>query len=431
MRAVLAGVLLTLVSAACCLANDWTRFRGPNGSGLIAGPPIPTSWSSEENLKWKTALPGKGSSSPVVIGDRIYVTCYTGYGLDAENPGSVKNLVRHLLALDRSSGSEVWRASIAATDAEDPYQGFITQHGYASSSPVTDGDRVYVLFGKSGLFAFNRDGTQLWHVDLGQKSDPAKWGDASSPILVGDILFVNAGILGNQLVGIDKWTGEEVWSLSDPAFTNSWSTPTEVRIDGKTQVLVQVPKKVLSIDPENGNLLWTAETPLDDATCGSIVTKGETAYLMGGRAGHAMALKCDGSGDVSQSKTIWKKRLRSGISTPLIVGDNMYWTTGGIFFAADLESGEYLYKQRLPRLGGPTGGFPNADYSSAVAVGETIVQFTRNGESYVIEAGDEFKLIAHNPTFPDDPGAFSATPAISEGELFVRSDNYLYCISSK
>ena len=188
---------------------DWTRFRGPGGSGSMDGPAVPPEWSSEKNLKWRTALPGKGSSSPIVAGDRVFVTCYTGYGVDPNNPGEPEDLVRHVIAFDRGSGKEVWRASIAATGKEDPYQGFITQHGYASSSPVTDGENVYALLGKSGLYAFDRNGKTLWQVALGQKSDPAKWGHGSSPILVGDVVIVDAGILGNHFVGIDKRTGEE------------------------------------------------------------------------------------------------------------------------------------------------------------------------------------------------------------------------------
>ena len=423
--------VVSWVMLAPCFAGDWDRFRGPNGSGSVSDTEIPWTWSSEKSLKWKSPLPGKGASSPVVSGDRIYLTCYTGYGVDPANPGNPQDLVRHLLALDRQTGYEIWRKSIPSNGDEDPYQGFITQHGYASSSPVTDGEHVYVLLGKSGLFAFDRDGNQTWHVDLGQKSDSAKWGDGTSPILVGDLIVVDAGILGNHFVGINKDSGEKAWSLEDPAFTNCWATPIEVRVGDQTQVLFNVPKQVIAVDPVSGEKLWSAASPLDDAACSSIVSKDGSAYLMGSRAGNALALTCGGSGDVSQTNTIWQTKLRSGICTPVIVGDNMYWTTGGIFYAASLANGEYVYKERLPRLGGPTGGFPNADYSSPIAVGDKVIQFTRNGESYVIQAGNEFVLIAHNPSFADDRSAFSATPAVSDGELFMRSDSFLYCISSE
>ncbi len=424
------AIILALTTATV-LAADWQRFRGPSGSGHADDASIPVEWSSAKNLKWRTALPGMGASSPVVSGDRVYLTAYTGYGLDMANPGDPKKLVRHLLAFDRESGKELWRASVPSTADEDRYQGFITQHGYASSTPVTDGQHVYAILGKSGMYAYDKDGKKLWHAELGQKSDPARWGDGSSPIIVGDVIVVDAGVLGNHFVGIDKKTGKQRWSVKDPSYTNSWSTPTDVHVDGKPQVLVHVPFKVMGLDPANGDIIWSATSPLDDASCGSIVTKNNVAFLMGSRAGHGMAVRYDGKGDVTESHAVWNKRMRSGICTPVIVGDRMYWSTGGIFQAARLSDGENVYKERLPRLGGPTGGFPNADYSSPVAVGNRIIQFTRNGESYVIEAADTFKLVAHNPAFDGDKGAFSSSPAVSDGELFIRSDNYLYCIAAE
>ncbi|MEM9293381.1 MAG: PQQ-binding-like beta-propeller repeat protein [Acidobacteriota bacterium] len=424
-------VSLLLVTSGYDIANaDWTRFRGPDGSGIAAGPAIPLSYSATENLQWRVPLIGKGVSSPIVSGDRIYVTAYTGYGEDLEAPGSPENLVRHLLAFDRSSGKELWRFSVPTAGEEDPFQGFITQHGYASSTPVTDGERIYTLFGKSGLVAVNRDGQEVWRRDLGRQSSPTRWGDASSPILVGDVLVVNAGILGRKIAGIDKRSGELLWAVRSPGFTNSWSTPAVARIGEKAQVLAHFPFKIVGIDPQNGEVLWSAKTPLDDATSPSIVVHQGVAYLMGSRAGHAMAVKIDGRGDVSESHVLWQTRTRAGITTPVIAGKALYWTTSGIFMALSLETGELVYRTRLPRLGGPTGGFPNADYSSPIVVGDRIVQFTRNGESYVIQAGESFELLGHNPAFEGDSSSFSATPAVSRGELFMRSEGYLYSIGA-
>ncbi|MCA9238746.1 MAG: PQQ-binding-like beta-propeller repeat protein [Planctomycetales bacterium] len=423
--------LMCLLLAAQASAAEWPRFLGPHGDPAAAEQDIPVEWSSKKNVRWQTELPGKGASSPVVAGGRVYVTCYTGYGIDADDPGNLNQLVRHLIAYDRSTGDEVWRASIAASGNEDPYEGFINQHGYASSSPVVDGGRVYTVFGKSGLYAYTTDGEELWRKDLGQKSDPAKWGDGASPCVVGDTVVVNATILGNHIVGFNKETGEQLWSVADPNYTNSWATPAELVVDGQPQVLLHVPGKVLAIDAATGDTLWTAESPLNDAACGSIAIKDGVGYLMGGRAGDAMAVKVGGSGDVTDTHTVWRAKLRSGIATPLALGDNLYWTSGGAFYAASRAAGKYVYRERLPRLSGPTGGFPNADYASPVAVGEKIIQFTRNGESYVLAAGDEFRLIAHNPPFEGDEGAFSATPAVSDGELFVRSEGRLYCLSKR
>lgn len=416
------AVFFFVVSAAA----DWTRFRGPDGSGKVDGPKVPFEWSLTKNLSWKAPLPGKGASSPIVSGDRVFVTAYTGYGIDVDNLGDPKDLVRHVIALDRATGEEVWRASVPTSSEEDVYAGFLTQHGYASSTPATDGERVYAVLGKSGLFAYDWEGNQLWQFDLGQKSDPAKWGDGSSPILVGDLVIVDAGILGNHFVALNKLTGEEVWAINDPAFTNCWATPTPY-VAGDTQlILFHVPKKVIAVEAATGKQLWTVVSPLDDASCGSIVVDEGKAFLMGSRAGNGLAFNC--SADASGDRVLWQKGLRSGIATPIICGENMYWASGGVFFAASLETGEYVYKERLPRLGGPTGGFPNANYSSPVAVGDNIIQFTRNGESYVIRPGSEFDLVAHNAAFEGDKSAFSATPAISDGQMFVRSEQFLYCI---
>ncbi|MEM6570921.1 MAG: PQQ-binding-like beta-propeller repeat protein, partial [Planctomycetota bacterium] len=399
------------------------------GNGRVTAPAVPTTWSAEENLRWRTPLPGSGASSPIVTADRVYLTAYTGYGVDRDEPGDPGDLARHLLAFDRATGRELWRASVPGVEGEDVYKGFITQHGYASSTPTTDGERVYVLFGKAGLHAYDLDGELAWKTDLGQMSDPAKWGDATSPIVVEGTVVVDAGVLGHHLVGVDGETGEIRWRIEDDGLTNSWTTPTVVEDEDGPLVLFSVPKRIIAVEPGSGEIVWEVESPLDDSTCASIVTADGKGYVMGTRRGRGMAFDCTpepGGGD----RVLWKRNIRSGICTPILVGGGMYWCTGGILMGADVETGDYLYRERLPRLDGPTGGFPNADYSSPVAVGDLIVQFTRSGESYVVRAGEEFDLVAHNPAFDGDESAFSSSPAVSNGELFVRSEAFLYCISA-
>lgn len=413
------------------LSADWNRFRGPNGQGVAeSDQPISPEISAEKNLKWRTELPGSGTSSPIVVGDRVYVTAYTGYGLDMKAPGEESKLLRHLLAFDRDSGEEVWRADVPSTGKILPFRGFVCQHGYASSTPTSDGEYVYVFFGSTGLIKFDRDGEEVWRTKLGNQTDPAGYGDGSSPIVWKNYVLVNASAVGRQLVAVDQATGEVVWSVEDESFTNTWSSPVIASTEQGDRVLFGVPGSIVAIDPSNGEQVWKADTPLRDAVCGSICVKEGVAYIMGGRAGNAIAIKMGGEGDVSETNTLWQTSLRSGICTPAIVGKNIYWCSGGIFYAADLATGSYVYKERLPRLGGPTGGFPNADYSSPIASGDSIVQFTRNGESYVIAAGDEFTTISHNAAFEDDETSFSSTPAISDGELFMRSEKYLYAIAS-
>lgn len=427
----LLALSLTLAVGTLPAAADWTRFRGPGGSGIADGPAVPFEYSATHNLGWRVALPGKGVSSPVVHGDRVFATAYTGYGLDPEAPGNPDDLVRHLMAFDRWTGEEVWRVSVESSGDEDPYQGFMTQHGYASSTPVTDGKRIFALFGKSGLLAVDRDGNELWRRDLGRGSDRAGWGSASSPILADGVLVVNAGILDRRIVGLDPATGDTLWSLSDPNFTNSWSTPAVANNGETTTVLVHFPFRILGIDPRSGEVRWSAATPIDDATSPSIVTHDGVAYVVGSRAGHAMAVRLGGSGDVTESHVVWKQQVRAGITTPVIVGDALVWASRGIVLAHSLATGERILRERLPRVGAATGGFPNVDYSSPVAVGDRVLLFTRNGESYVFEVGSEFRLVAHNPPFAGDATAFSATPAMSQGELFMRSEGFLYRIADE
>ena len=169
-------VILALITSTHLMAEDWPRFRGPNGTGVSTDNAVPVEWSSEKNSKWTAKLPGKGSSSPIVFGDRVYLTSYTGYGLDKENPGNAKDLVRHLLAFDRNTGKELWRTSVQSTHDEDPYTGFIQEHGYASSTPVTDGERIFVLFGKTGMIAFDMDGKQAWNDAAGYQIGPSQVG---------------------------------------------------------------------------------------------------------------------------------------------------------------------------------------------------------------------------------------------------------------
>ncbi len=421
-----ASILLT-ASSATDADSGWARFRGPDGSGHIEGPMPPLEWSSSNNLRWRVPLPGKGSSSPVLTEEYAFVTAYTGYGLDPENPGNLEELKLHVLAFDRVSGEEMWRFTVDGTGKEDPYTGFITQHGYASSTPATDGDRVYALLGKAGLFALDLDGALLWQKSLGEKSDPARWGDGSSPVVVGDQVVIDAGVLGNWLIALDKMTGETSWSLSDPSYTNCWSTPITRQVGDSTQILFGVPSKIIAVDAASGEQQWECKTPLADAVCGGIVCQDGVAYLMGSRAGRGIAVQCANE-QGANPKVLWQNNLRSGISTPVIVDEQIYWASGGVFYAAALSNGEYAYRERLPRHGEPTGGFPNADYSSPIAIDDLIFQWTRNGESYVIRAGEEFELVAHNPAFEGDSGGFSATPATADSEIYVRSDNYLYCI---
>lgn len=435
----MAGLLLAAgtsdgVFAQLNLETGWVRFRGPNGSGLgESGSAIPVTWKEGENIAWKAQLPGLGSSCPIILNGKIYLTSYTGFGIDPENPGKATDLKRHLLCLGAADGKEIWRATVDSTNAEDPFEGFIVEHGYASSTPATDGERIYVFFGKDGVVAFDLEGKQVWATNVGTKSDPEKWGGGASCVVVDGVVVVNAGIEGHAIVGLEATSGKELWRVENPKFTNSWSTPCIVEAGGRKEAVFNMPEKIVAIDPATGKELWFAQSPITNTTCPSLAVAGDVVIATGGRGGQAIAIRCGGDGDVTESHVVWRAPLPAGIGTPIVVGNRMYWVSRGIAYCVNTENGEEVYKKRLggaepsPDAGGGQRQGPPRDYASPIAAGNHIYYTMSNGLVYVIETGDEFKVVATN-SFAGDHGRFNATPAVSDGRLFIRGEKTLFCV---
>jgi hypothetical protein len=425
------GILLSTANA-----EDWTRFRGPNGSGVYKNSTAPTSWDVEPstNLKWSVSLQGPGSSCPIVFGDRVYLTCYTGYGIDAKKPGNPAELKRHLLCFDRESGKEIWKTTVDSEHDEVPYSGFITHHGYASSTPVTDGERIFVQFGKTGLFAFDRDGKRIWKTNVGTLHDPAKWGNGASCVVYKDLVIINAGNTGHAIIALKQADGSEVWRVLDDNFTNSWTTPILVQVDGHDELIINMPKKILAYDPNDGRELWWSESPIQQTVCGSCVAdENGVVYAMGGREGAAIAVRSGGQGNVTETHIVWKNSLRSGINTPLIADGKLYWLSGGIAYCADCKTGDYVYRERLPAESSenqPAPIGPSGDYASPVVVGDKLLLLTKNGSTHVLKIANEYLQLGFSQ-FDGDSGRFNATPAVTDREIFVRSDSKLYCIAEK
>ena len=206
-RPVYLSLLALLASTA--LGAEWSDFRGPHGLGVSAEKDLPVHWSADKNIVWRTKLPGPGASSPVTAGERIFLTSYTGYGLDDKKPGEMKDLRRHVLCLDRKTGKIVWTKEFRPELPEHLYAGEGSYHGYSASTPATDGERLYVFFGRSGVYCFDLDGKEIWHASVGQGTD--RWGSAASPVLYKDLLIVNASVESHQLVAFDKKDGKEKW----------------------------------------------------------------------------------------------------------------------------------------------------------------------------------------------------------------------------
>ena len=412
-------VLLILTSAAVH-AGDWPRFRGPNGDGISTEGPIPAKWDLATNLKWKADLPGKGSSSPIVLGDRIFVTCYSGYGEAAG--GDAAQLARHLVCVEKSSGKILWTKTVKNSAEEDRYQGFITEHGYASGTPVTDGERVFAFFGKSGVFAYDLEGNELWNVGVGTSSSNRRWGSAASLIVHGDSVIVNASEESRSIRSLDRKTGKENWKTEADLLELAYGTPNIVKNGDRELLVLAVPQEVWALNPANGKLAWFCETKLPGNVSPSINTANGMIYVTGGYpATGSVAFKAEGKGDIT-SKITWTSRDASYVASPVLHEGHLYWIDDkGVAFCANAETGKTVYRERL--VGG--GGRPV--YASPVLCDGKLFIPSRWEGVYVIAAKPEFELLAEN-RFPDDKSDFNGTPAISGRQMFLRSDQALYCI---
>ena len=225
---------------------DWPGFRGPGGMGISSATGLPQNWSMDENVKWKKELPGAGSSSPIVFGDHIYLTCYSGYLVPGESQGSLDNLKRHLVCLERNDGKILWDRTVKA---ELPEEDQIRDHWYAANTPAADSERVYTFFGKSGVFAYDHAGKQLWHAHVG--SNTHGWGTSASPVLYRDLVFINASVESESLVALDRKTGQEKWRAH--GITEAWNTPVIVKTEsGGDELVVATHGKVLGFAPYSG-----------------------------------------------------------------------------------------------------------------------------------------------------------------------------------
>lgn len=439
-------MLLSCLLTTAASAADWPRFRGPNGSGIAAdGKVPPTEWSNTKNLKWKADLPGPGLSSPIVVGDRVYVTCWTGYGANRDNIGRPDDLKRHLLCIDRKTGKTIWSVAVDAVLPEDPYRGMFTENGYASHTPAADASGVYVFFGKTGVIAFDQNGKERWRKQVGTDSDRRGWGTASSVILYKNMVIVTASIESGSLIALEKESGKEVWRKQANGFDSTWGTPILVDLpDGRTDLVLSVPYEIWGFDPETGKLRWYCESVDSDSICSSVVAHDGVVYAVEGRNGGSVAIKAGGMGDVTKTHVVWSGRERGRIASPIYYEGRLYWVAGKILGCLDAKSGERLYQARLGggaanapadagagnRRGGRGGGMGGQDYSSPVLAGNTLFYVSRAGEMYVGTIGSEYKPVAVN-RFEGDNTDFNGTPAISDGDLFIRSGKALYCVGAE
>ena len=422
-----AAALLFLATIAAHAA-DWPRFRGADGNGNAGDTKVPATWSDSENLKWKAALPGPGSSSPIVWKDRVFVTCYSGYGDGSD--GAMEKLQRHLVSIERATGKVLWSKSVAAEMPEDAYGGFLTEHGYASNTPATDGERVYAFFGKTGVVAFDFEGREVWRVNVGKESGNRRWGSGASLMLVGDKVIVNASEESQSIRALDKATGREVWKAPSASLELCYSTPAAMDVGDRTDLVLAVPGELWGMNPDTGKLRWFAETRLSGNVSPSVLISDGMIYVNGGfpRLG-AAAVKGGGKGDVTESAVVWSSQNASYVPSPVISDGHLYVANDqGFALCLNAKDGSLVYKERLPGASA-TGRGGKPFYASAVLANGLVYAVSRQNGTFVFDAKPTFKLVAHNKLAADS-SQFNGTPAIVDGQIFLRSDRAIYCIEA-
>jgi len=395
--------------------SDWSAFRGPGAMGISDAKDLPVSWSNTENIKWQVPLPGPGASTPIVFGDRIYLTCYTGYFIPDQPGGSLDQLERHLLALSREDGKVIWDKAVKA---KLPEESQIRDHGFAANSVAVDDDHVYTFFGKTGVFAFDHSGKQVWQADVGSKTHG--WGTSASPVLYKELVFINASVESDSLVALDRKTGQEKWRAG--GIREAWNTPVVVTAaNGRQELVVATQGSVLAFNPETGAPLWSCKTDIGWYMVPSVVAQDGVVYCLGGRSGvAALAVRAGGSGDVTKSHRLWTSMKGSNVSSPVFQDGYLYWMheQRGTAYCAKAESGEIVYEKRLDRAG--------QVYASALLADGRLYYLTRDGRTFVLAAKPEFEQLSVNEL--RDRSIFNGSPAVNGSSLLIRSDKFLYCV---
>ena len=391
-------------------ADNWPQFRGPGGLGISDAQNLPVTWSETENVVWKTAMPGYGSSSPIALNGKLYVTCYSGYGM-GRNRGRMEDLTLHVVCVDGTTGKILWDKQIKPILPESKS---VRDHGYSAQTPVTDGEHLYVFFGKSGVFKLDLQGNKIWQTSVGTKVHG--WGSGTSPILYENLVIVNASVESGSLVAIDKATGDVAWRAG--GMDSSWNTPHLVKTsNGKDEVAVTVKKWIFGFDPKTGDELWRCEA-IEDYICPSIVSHEGILYALGGRRSKAVAVRSGGRGDVTGTHKLWQADVGANVCSPVVHDGHLYWISdrANTAYCLSLADGSVKYAERIRPQ----------PYASALLADGRLYVVTRTGGTLVLAAKPEFKLLAHNKL--EDQSQFNASVIPCNGTLILRSDENMYCI---
>jgi hypothetical protein len=406
----------------------WPQWRGPYATGVSKLATPPTEWSESKNVRWKTEIPGRGSASPVVWGDKVFVLSAVPIGVtgDEAHAPRGRSLDPHtfmVLAIDRTSGRIAWQ-QVAAEQA--PHEAAHRENGtWASSSAVTDGEQVFASFESRGIFAYDMNGKLRWKKDLGDKQMRNQFGEGSTPALHGNRLVLVWDHQGESfIVALDKRTGDEIWRVPRDEI-DSWATPLIVEHGGRAQVIASGMNRLRSYDLETGKIVWESEGLTMNPIPSPVAGEGIVYATSGFRGNKLLAIRlADAKGDLTNSSAIvWRlDRDTPYVPSPLLYEGVLYFlkSNNGILSALDARNGTPHYQ--ATRVEGLT-----EVYASPVAAQNRVYIAGRNGATVVLRHGPKLDVLATN-TLED---GFDASPALVDGEIYMRGYKHLYCIAEK
>jgi outer membrane protein assembly factor BamB len=417
---------LTLATSALAQSN-WPQWRGPNSDGTSSDATPPTTWSATKNVRWKTAIPGEGASSPVVYGDQIFVTS----AIDTKKKGDLTpkdatapttRFQFFVYCIDRKSGDITWQKQVRETV---PLTGHHEDHGYASASAITDGQHVWAHFGSRGTYCLTAGkGEQIWsREDLGEMETRGGFGDGSSPALYGDKLVIPWDHQGDSYItALDATTGKTIWK-TDREHPTAWPTPLIIEHDGKHQIIQNGDGSAVSYDLETGKELWRADGQTMRPVSTPVVADGVAYIGSGFRGAFLAAYKLDGAkGNLTDTENVlWSiDKGTPDIASFLISNGRLYFHSGkdAILTCLDAKTGKPHYaRERIPEM--------TQVYASPIAANGHIYLTGRQGIITVLKDADKLEIISTNDL--EEP--IDATPALVGKEIFVRSHKNLFCIS--
>jgi outer membrane protein assembly factor BamB len=410
---------LTALLPLSSTAANWAHWRGPDGNSVAPGAKPPTEWSATRNVKWKVAIPGLGSGSPVIWENRVFVV--SAVPIDASASGrSITRLTFKVFCFDRNTGKKLWeRTAVEAT----PHQRTHTTNGFASASPCTDGERVYAHFGSRGLYCYTLDGRLVWkRDDFGRMETRSDFGEGSSPTLAGNKILVPWDHEGpSALYALDRLTGRTIWKADRDEPTN-WSTPHVVEHNGRRQVVVNGENFARSYDLETGRELWRCGGQTQRPVACAVSADGLVVVGSGFRGNYMGAFRLGGKGDIQGTKhVVWElDRNTPDIASPLLSNGRVYFHKGksGMLSCVDLKTGRPHYSsQRIQGIA--------ATYASPVAANGHVYLTGRRGTTVVIKDSDKLEIVASNSLGE----TVDATPAPVDNQLFIRGEKHLFCIA--